>query len=553
MIDCPERARCEIPDELIAELRGHIARRRIQAGISLLASSREIIESFEGEAKNAAEFLGYLAQWVDIGYGDISLLQTLLSRMPARDRAKLSIAAYIHTHMADGLVAMAEEEQSRAIPHFETVLLLAGELGDSEICAIANFWKARCHRKRGEYDAAFTHTVRARDLALECGYPQMAAVIRVLESWLYFQRGKHRESLATLEEAEAVLAETDDHVTLGNIQSTYGRIYRQEGRLDASIERFSRAIEEYRKHDANHVNLARTLSNIAYVERLVALQLRRKVDADAARRRVTGTARSANGAGVRYRERLLSVRDEAFAHLDEAAAIYALHKNHRGSGTVRMHRGFLHYDNGDLDLAAGEADGAYALGCEKEDFILKARARVLQCMVENGKLEEGVEEGLDPRQHAQAALDYARDAVEFAKHTQNRRLIGRAYTWHGLTLANEFFDSLDPARELMHQAETFIESDFHDTAWEDLEALKQRVLQSTRVHHALQAWSMGIVGDKTLQQITEEFAAIVIPKVWEIEGKKISRVATRLSVSPKKVRRILMRAGLIGARKLAGV
>jgi hypothetical protein len=86
-----------------------------------------------------------------------------------------------------------------------------------EIQAIANFWKARCHRKRGEYDDAFAHTIRARDLTLECGFPRMAAVIRVLESWLQFQRGKHKEALATLREAEAVLGETDGHVSLGNI------------------------------------------------------------------------------------------------------------------------------------------------------------------------------------------------------------------------------------------------------------------------------------------------------------------------------------------------
>jgi len=34
---------------------------------------------------------------------------------------------------------------------------------------------------------------------------------------------------------------------------------------------------------------------------------------------------------------------------------------------------------------------------------------------------------------------------------------------------------------------------------------------------------------------------LIIPKVWELEGRKISRVATRLSMSPKKIRRILGR------------
>ena len=243
-----------IPDDLVRDLRQNIAGRRIRAGFECLEANQRLCESFDSETRNAPEFLGYLAQWVDIGYGDAGLLREMLSRMPPEARRSLTVAGYIHTHMAEGLVAMADEEQSRAIPHIETALLLATETGDREIQAIANFWKARCHRKRGEYDDAFAHTIRARDLALECGFPRMAAVIRVLESWLQFQRGKHKEALATLREAETVLSETDDHVSLGNIQSTYGRICRQEGRLDTSVEHFARAIEEYRKQDPQHPN-----------------------------------------------------------------------------------------------------------------------------------------------------------------------------------------------------------------------------------------------------------------------------------------------------------
>src|SRR5579884_1557594 len=537
-----------IPGDVIRQLRQAIACRQIQAGMRLLAANRHIYESFAGEEKNAPEFLGYVAQWVDIGYGDVSLVKGLLARMSPEVRRSFSVSGYIHLHMAEGMVAMEEEEQTRAISHFEIVLMLATEIGDREVAAIANYWKARCHRKNGEYDHAFAHTTLARDLALECGFPRMAAVIRVLESWLQFQRGKYKDALSTLSEAEAVLASTDDFVTLGNIQSTYGRIFRSEGRLDASVERFARAIDQYRKYDPMHSNLARTLANMAYVERLVALQFRKKIDAETARRR-RAPGKVTDGDGISpaaCRERFHNLRRQAFAHLDEAAEIYKLHMNHRGSGTVCLHRGFLYFDNGEFDSAGQQAGEAYALASEKDDYILKSRARILQCMTENGKLEEGIEEGGgDPRQHAQAALDYARDAVEYAKHTQNRRLLARAYTWHGLTLANEFFGSVDAARELMNLAESYIQSDFHDTAWDDLETLRQRVLQSSRVHHSLQEWSMGMVGDKTFQQITEEFAAIIIPKVWEVEGRKVSRVATRLSVSPKKVRRILIRAGLM--------
>ena len=70
-----------------------------------------------------------------------------------------------------------------------------------------------------------------------------------------------------------------------------------------------------------------------------------------------------------------------------------------------------------------------------------------------------------------------------------------------------------------------------------------RVLQARPVDPLLRAWSAGVVEDKSFSQLTEEFARMVIPKVWEREGRKVSRVAARLSVSPKKVRRILGRVG----------
>jgi DNA-binding NtrC family response regulator len=78
--------------------------------------------------------------------------------------------------------------------------------------------------------------------------------------------------------------------------------------------------------------------------------------------------------------------------------------------------------------------------------------------------------------------------------------------------------------------------------------LKTRILGSASIDSTLRSWSQGEVGNKTFQQITDEFAEIIIPKVWEREDRRISRVAARLSISPKKVRRILGRAGLLNRR-----
>src|SRR5208337_4046454 len=83
--------------------------------------------------------------------------------------------------------------------------------------------------------------------------------------------------------------QTDDYVTLGNIQSFYGRMARREGRFDKAIEFFERAIRYYGKRDPRHPNLARSLANMALAKRGIALQLQKRIDRDVQQRRKTST------------------------------------------------------------------------------------------------------------------------------------------------------------------------------------------------------------------------------------------------------------------------
>ena len=84
-----------------------------------------------------------------------------------------------------------------------------------------------------------------------------------------------------------------------------------------------------------------------------------------------------------------------------------------------------------------------------------------------------------------------------------------------------------------------------DHLLDDLASLKSHIMQASGINDTLRAWSEGMLGQKTFQQVSEEFAEIVIPKVWVREGKNISRVSECLSISPKKVRRILRSAGYL--------
>src|SRR5262249_32631818 len=160
----------------------------------------------------------------------------------------------------------------------------------------------------------------------------------------------------------------------------------------------------------------------------------------------------------------------------------------------------------------------------------------------NARVEEEIGETTDRGIHAHEAQDCAREAIELARQTQNRQLLADTYIWQGLTYCNRFFDDPESARQSYDQATTLAKGTHADGSWEDLQMLKSKVLRSGRVNPLLRAWSQGSVGEKTFQQVTEDFADLIIPKIWEREGRKVSRVATRLSMSPKKVRRILSRA-----------
>ncbi len=533
-----------VPESFLRQLREDIAFRRIDSGIQLLRRHREFIESSGPKQKNAAVFIGHLAQWVDIGYGKPGLVKDLLSRFPGHLRVGLSVRDFVHLQMAEGFVAMSEQEDEAAILHFQIVLAIQSEIQDQDLITIANFWIGRCYRRLSRYHDALGYIIQAREAATKAKHFKTVAVIQVLEGWILFQEGRTNEAAKILSGAEELLVETDDYVSRGNLNSTYSRIARRNGDFDEALRRSEIAIQEFKKRDEEHHNLARSLVNNAFVKRLLALESSEKIDSEAARaRNIPGKKKLPDGYDIQHdRERVKSLREEATRDLIEAGAISSRHHDFRGEGDVQITFGYIHLDDGDLDLATSRAAAAYRLGNDKKDTVLKARSRILQSAIETAKVEEQIIERAGPRRSTRLACEYAREAVEYAKETQNRQLIAQSLVTLGLALVNE--GDMDGALGCCDQATEILKSDTRDQAWKDLQVLKTKLNRAGGIEAILREWSRGSVGNRTFQQITEDFAAIVIPKVWRHEGCKISRVATRLSISPKKVRRILRSQGI---------
>jgi len=174
------------------------------------------------------------------------------------------------------------------------------------------------------------------------------------------------------------------------------------------------AIEHFQTRSSRHRNLARSLVNIAYVQRLISAQISRQIDAETERRKKSGKGAAPSAPRPGHWEQYEKIRAEAFANLDQAEEIYRYHQLHHGIGSACENRGLLYMDSGDLDAAAAQAAQAYELGREREGFHPDgARHRMLQCTIANAGLEEQIE-GNAQWELAETARNYARDAVESA-------------------------------------------------------------------------------------------------------------------------------------------
>jgi tetratricopeptide (TPR) repeat protein len=537
-----------IGPKFLNELNRLLQLRHVAEGRARLDEAEASLAQLDPLAPQATEVLLLIAQWVDVGYRDYRFLDQLLDRFPATCRRKLPLEDYLRLRMTEAFRALSVEELDTAIEILDFVLKAEREFPNEPLSALAHFWKGRAHRKKGEYEAALHEIVRAREITQSSGQqPAFTAVIQIQESWLLFQKGLNKEAWRLLAHAEAVLKSTDHFLALGNIESARGRIVRRAGEYATALEHFERAIAIYSKVNPNHRNLARTLVNAAFVKRLLALQLRRKIDAQASKPNAMRgiVPKESLPKGQDNRARYQKICLEAIQQLEQAKAIYALHEHSSGVGTVMLNSGFLHLDRGDIDRASQEGLEAYRIGSEKNDQILMARARMLQAITENTRVDEQVCEDVDAAIHANLAKQYSEEALALARNTQNHRVLAGAYIARGLTAANDFFQEWDIAKRCASDATELIAEGENDNLLDELSALKAHILQASGINDTLRMWSDGMVGNKTFQQVTEEFAEIVIPKVWLREEKKISRVAENLSVSPKKVRRILRNVGLL--------
>src|SRR5262245_7604059 len=98
-----------VPRQLLQELKHNLVMRHVSSGIELLNRHQHLFASVGPEQANAATFVGCLAQWVDIGYGEPDLIEEMLSRFPKETRGRLPVNDYLQLRMAEGLLELLRD------------------------------------------------------------------------------------------------------------------------------------------------------------------------------------------------------------------------------------------------------------------------------------------------------------------------------------------------------------------------------------------------------------------------------------------------------------
>jgi tetratricopeptide (TPR) repeat protein len=514
-----------IPSTLVTKLEQALIDRDVRTGFALLDKTLGKNGRLDFKSAEAISLFLCAAQWTDLGYRDLAFLDGLFPDASHLNRANLTLLDFLKLSMAEAYRSLAAEQLEKSIATLDLVLRAGEDLLPDYLVFLANFWKGRAHRKRGNYEHAILHIAAARAAAERAQAPRLVAVTKIHESWLAFQKGERRHAFRLLNEAEEELRPTGHALSLGNIESARGRFIRRSGEYTRALGHFEAAIAIYSNGCPNHPNLARALVNAAYVKRLIALDLQP--------RKNNGQAPGATHA------RYLQISKEALELLRKAGEIYALHQHQGGTGSVLVNAAHIHLESGDIDRAATEAERAFALGEHNQDQILMARAKAVQSAVQLAHVEEQLGETSDVSLHANLVIQYAEEAIELALRTQNKRLLAEAYIVRGSAAVNDYFQDWETAKDFAAKGAALLGQDDRDHLYKELSNLKSKVLGSIGIDETLRLWSAGQFGNKTFQQIQEEFAELVIPKVWRDAGRNVTVVSQQLKVSPKKVRRIL--------------
>src|SRR5690349_966571 len=101
--------------ELTRDLNRALRARRIEDGFRLLETSARLVEEADSREEDAASLVLCIAEWVDAGYLDHRLIESLLGRFSMELRRQMPVSEYLLLRMAEAFSCIAKEDADSAI------------------------------------------------------------------------------------------------------------------------------------------------------------------------------------------------------------------------------------------------------------------------------------------------------------------------------------------------------------------------------------------------------------------------------------------------------
>jgi transcriptional regulator with GAF, ATPase, and Fis domain/tetratricopeptide (TPR) repeat protein len=182
---------------------------------------------------------------------------------PDLTHAQSSVSESARQHEAIGDLHFAADNFSGAVEEFTAALNEVGPAAPNEEARLLQRI-AHAYTLRGDYDAALTALRRARQCARLLGDPRVPARIASRVAAALMEMGKYRASRRYAMYAYAVLRDSDDHLTVGQLGVTLGMCASRLGRSSEAIEWLQSAAATFRR--INDVEgLVSALNNLGIV------------------------------------------------------------------------------------------------------------------------------------------------------------------------------------------------------------------------------------------------------------------------------------------------
>lgn len=515
--------------QVIPALAEAVTSREISQALVIVDRTVESLKTIPPLQPGAIHLLAYCAWAIDYYEPHLETVKGALERFRQIPRKGLTLSELVHLNIAEGLVMFHQEDYKEANALFKEAQDDADRSEDTELMTISRYYRGRVLWKMRHYDQSliFIRDAISRDLAAK-NHARVAAM-ELVEGWLLFLKGEIGSSQRVLDRASARLgSHSGAWVDLGNIRSFQGRLYREGGPeyYLKALDCFADTIEAFKDHNGGHRNVARAHINSAFVYRLMARDLDQPVTAENRDER---------------QQQIEQLRGKAFAAIKQALTIYRFAPNRHLGALSRLHSvsALLYFDNADFAEAAAEAEHAYLCANQRGDNIGMANARIIQSKL----VLDGIKGYDDPHD----ALRLAKDAVDYAEQTENRRVLARAYIRKGHAILELPEKDHMRAQQCLAKARKYLvpeDRDYLSSALRRLEKQIEEVSEARQRPNALVAYTTvaqmrkDIAAGHSLAEISEAYEERVARFVCaEFCDGNITKASNVLKTGARKVRR----------------